>query len=183
MAIQPIRRPSDDLPQARLYLDDIEEISKILRQAFTDAMEARRKETTSDPKPEIAIVYRIDDAQMDSIQDLVEYSHSATNFRLRVTSDGSYGAEFVIHSFWSAPELNLSYPIQEGARWSVHAQVKAILDYRQLRFKNGILRWPNWLKGLFYVLLSMTFPFILQLHDVPLRVALCTIWAVLAATI
>jgi hypothetical protein len=184
MAIKPIRRLPDDLPHARLYLDDIEQISKILRKSVTAAIEANQKGASSDHKPEIAVVYRIDDSEMDSLEDLTAYSHSTTNFRLTVTSDDSHGTEFTIRSFWAKPELNLSYPIVGDARWSVHAKIKAILEYRQLRFKNGILSWPNWLKVSFYVLVSMALPFILLLRYLPLlRIALCIVWAVLAATI
>jgi hypothetical protein len=96
-----------------------------------------------------------------------------------VTSDDSYGTEFAIRSFWEKPELNLSYPIEGDARWSVHAKVKAILEYRQLRFKNGILSWPNWLKVSFYLLLSLTFPFLLLVHPLPLRTMLYIVWGVL----
>jgi len=180
MAIQPIRRLPDDLPHARLYLDDIEQISKILRRSFVDAIEAEanQKGASSDRKPEIAIVYRIDDSEMDSLEDLTAYSHSTTNFRLTVTCDDARYTEFSIRSFWAQPELNFSYPIVGDARWSVHAKVKSILEYRQLRFKNGILSWPTWLRTSLYLVLPLTGPFLLFVRQFPLRIGLGLIWVV-----
>lgn len=44
MAITPIRRVPDELPYARLYLDDIEEITKILLDAYGADERAKRAE-------------------------------------------------------------------------------------------------------------------------------------------
>src|SRR6266404_4036398 len=129
------------LPHARLYLDDIDEISKLLLEEYTSALTAlnakyqakyqlpANRNVVSDEA--VKIVYRVGDSQMDSIDDLQEHGGYATNFSLIVLDSTSH-AELDLHSFHVNPKLRLGYPLEEE-QWSVYARVKAIFDRRQLK--------------------------------------------------
>src|SRR6266480_1649894 len=165
MAIKRIRELPDELPHALLYLDDIEEIRKILIDACTTAEETNleRYPHAPDRKVEIKTVYHVGDLRMDSTEDLVEYGRPANDFKLEIISGIGRSTEFEIRR-WSEPRLDLSYPLEGDACWSVYAQVKAIVDRRQLRFKNAILAWPEWLRIASYVLIMFAAPFLLGLR-------------------
>ena len=182
MAIKRIRDLPNELPHALIYLDDVDEIRNLLTEAYANAVEARRKEMKSDRKTEIKVVYEVDDLKMDSVEDLIEYGSSAKNFKLEVISDDSTHAEFVMHSFFE-PRLRLSWPLQDDVRWAVYGQVKAILERRQLRFKNAILDWPEWLKISSYLLTTIVFGYVpLATHGL-VRVCLFVVWAMLLTMI
>src|SRR6266705_5397520 len=164
MAIKRIRELPKELPHARLYLDDIEEIRKILIDACTTAEETKlaRYPHASDRKSEVKTVYHIGDWQMDSIDDLVEYGRPAKDFRLVIISDRRI-SEFAIYPL-ANPRLDLLYPLEGDACWSVYAQVKAIVDRRRLRFKYAILAWPGWLQFASLVLIMFAAPYLLPLR-------------------
>jgi len=187
MAIKRIRELPSELPHARLYLDDIEEISTLLAEAYTSALTALNAKYQAEyqlpankkvvPDEAVKIVYRIGDSQMDSIDDLREHGGYATNFSLIVLDSTSH-AELHVHSFHTNPKLRLGYPLEEE-QWSVYARVKAIFDRRQLKLKNSILSWPEWLKLVSYILIALIFPFVPLLTRFPLRLFLYLIWTVL----
>jgi hypothetical protein len=72
VAIKHIRELPNELPHARIYLDDLDEIREILIEACTTARETFRKEMKYDGKTEITVIYRVDDLRIDSVEDLVE---------------------------------------------------------------------------------------------------------------
>ena len=131
MAIKRIRELPDELPHARLYLDDIEEISKLLLEAYTSALTAlntkfqakyqlpANRNIVSDEA--VKIVYRVGDSQMDSIDDLHEHGRYATNFGLIVLDSTSH-AELHVHSFHVKPKLRLGYP--RRCRRSGHKKIR-----------------------------------------------------------
>lgn len=59
MAIRRIHELPIELPHARIYLDDLDEIRKILVEARTTAVEAFRKKWKSDRRTEITVVYHV----------------------------------------------------------------------------------------------------------------------------
>ena len=189
MAIRHIRNLPNELPNALLYLDDIEEIQRILVDAYTVAEEAHRKqleERYGSPypgrKPEITVIYQVDDRQMDSITDLAEYGLSATNFRLTVDSDGMKQSVFKVR-FGGEPILVPSFFLEEATQWSIYSKIKAILDRRQLRFKNAILNLPGWLRFPLFGMIAWLFPQLALVAHYPLRLFLYLAWLpFLAAT-
>ncbi len=135
MAIQRIHELPRELPHARLFLDDIEEISMILLNAYTPAPPEEREEAK--------ITYTIGDSRMDSIADLQTLGGSTTKLRISV-GDHLRAVEF--RGFWN-PEIAL-YSLDEQKRWAVYAKIKSIFDRRRLSMKNAITSLPGWLKAL-----------------------------------
>lgn len=132
MAIKQIRELPRELPHALLFLDDIEEICRILTEAYATAVEASRArfafvadEAKGAVEKVVAkAVYHIGNLRMDSIGDLIEYGRPATSFKLRITLEGDedrHGPEFEIYSFLN-PRLQL-YALKDDALWSVFGQV------------------------------------------------------------
>ncbi len=147
MAIQKIHELPGELPHARLFLDDIEEISKILLNAYTASLAETRKEAK--------ITYTIGDLRMDSIDDLQTLGGSTTDFRITVGEHGS--AEVGFRGFFLNPSIAL-YSLDEQERWAVYAKIKSIFDRRQLGIKNAITVLPTWLKGSLWALLGALIP-------------------------
>jgi hypothetical protein len=158
MAIHKIHAVPDDLPHARLYLDDIEEISRILLEAAAAAQaeSARRfeKDLGSDTqslagkaaaeaisKRDLHVNYTIGDSRMDSISDLQTYGGSTANFRIQVGTWGN-GIRFY---FWSKPTIEL-HSLDDKSQWSTYGKIKSVFERRQLRTKNAIEALPGWLR-------------------------------------
>jgi hypothetical protein len=76
MAVKRIHKVPDELPHAHLFLDDIEEISKILLAAHEPVLAHTKRE------PRISFV--IKDSQMDSIEDLKVRGGSTAELRITV---------------------------------------------------------------------------------------------------
>jgi hypothetical protein len=151
MAIQKIRQVPHKLPYAHLYLDDVEDISKILLEAYTPVL-ARWKE-------EAKVTYRAGDLQMDSIEDLQIRGGSTTDFGIRVGN--STRLEF---SSQSKASVSL-YSLGDEEQWVVYAKIKAIFDARQLTIKNAIAALPGWLKVLFWLLVIILGWFLPSRHQ------------------
>ena len=183
MAIKHIRELPCELPHALLYLDDIEDIQRLLVDAYTAAEDVFKKKIhekypspDSERKPEVRAVYEVDGREMDSITDLTEYGLSAKNFRLVVVSDGVPRGHFIVGGLLREPVLILTIPLLADAQWSTYSKVKAILDHRQLRSKNAILNLPNWLKVPLFGLIVWLFPQLALLAHYPVRLFLYLAW-------
>jgi hypothetical protein len=133
MAIRTIPTVPSELPHARLYLDDIEEISSILlKAAALDLAKWGR---------EARISYAIGDTKMDSIRDLETLGGGTTKFDINV---GPWGPS-VSFRFYSNPQVLLQSLDAEQA-WATYGVVKSIFDRRQLTVKNAVDSLPLWLK-------------------------------------
>lgn len=143
MAIRTIREVPSDLPHARLYLVDIEEISQILLEAAKPGIAKRMGEAE--------ISYSIGDTKMDSIHDLKTLGGGTTKFEIVV---GPWGPRLSFR-FFMHPEL-LLHSLDDELAWATHAKVKSIVDRRQLRIKNAIESLPGWLKWSLWILLSLS---------------------------
>jgi hypothetical protein len=139
MAIKKIRETPSELPHARLYLDDVEDISKLLLDAYTPIFAKWKKE-------EAKIRYRFGDTEMDSIDDLQNHGGSTTNLDIKVEDGGR-----VHFGFYSKPSADL-YGLDDQARWTTYANLKAIFDARQMTFKNALWGLPAWLKVVSWIL-------------------------------
>jgi hypothetical protein len=138
MAIRKISEIPETLPFARLYLDDIEEVSTILLDAYAPYFNARNDEAV--------IVYNVGDSQMDTLDDLRTLGGSSSNFEMRITGGklgfGS-GASLTFHT--SSPTLRL-YSLEDSERWSTYGRVKALFDRRSMRMRNAVWSLPAWVR-------------------------------------
>jgi hypothetical protein len=163
MAIRIIEQVPFYLPHAHLYLDDIEEISAILREASfksakaaTDNTNSKVMSGVSDPdqvrkllgpeKPiETRISYTSGQSKMDSIADLETLGGNTANLTIEVES--LYWSISLSLSRGSNPSISL-YSLKEEDQWATFGKIKAVFDRRQLRIKNAIENLPQWLKFL-----------------------------------
>lgn len=149
MVIQRIRNVPTELPHARLYLDDIEEISKILLESHAAV--------AAEIKKEAKIVYSVSDVQMDSVDDLQTHGGSVTNFGIKLNLGTAQASSIDLFSRFVKPRVELYY-LDKEERWAPYAKIKSIFDRRQLRAKNAIDSLPAWLKWLLYLLVFVAFP-------------------------
>ncbi len=94
MTVTTVRKIPSELPHAHLYLEDVEEICKILLDAFS-------RPSTSQP----TILFSIgDDLQMDSIDDLERRGGSAKDFGIEVVG---YSYDRIRFQSFMNPEADL----------------------------------------------------------------------------
>lgn len=140
-----------ELPYAHLYLDDVEQICRILANAL---------QTKSPDKP-IMTTFLTRDLQMDSLEDLERHGGSITEFKINVRqSDYFSGLSVELRGFGSVPSIQL-FTLDNESKWAAYGKIKAIFDARQLRIKNTITRLPGWLKLTAWAL-AVVFPWVLE---------------------
>ena len=146
MAIRKIHTVPNELPHARLYLDDIEEASRILREAVSIKFQ------NSDEQPRV--VYKIGDLQLDSIDDLQTRGGSTEELEIEVGKRGSTELRF---RGTLKPSIML-YSLDSDVQWSVYGKIESIFERRRMGMKNAIEGLPGWLKWLFWVLIAFVVP-------------------------
>jgi hypothetical protein len=142
MAIRNISALPDKLPYARLYLNDIEEISKLILDAYSPHHSKMSKE-------ELKIVYTVGDSEMDTISDLETLGGSSAQFEIRV--EPRVGAYLWFYRF-AKPTIRLSSLLEHAEAWAVYGQIKSIFDRRAMRVKNAVASIPGWILWLFSVI-------------------------------
>jgi hypothetical protein len=176
MSVTKIRKVPSNLPYAHLYLDDIEEICKIL-------FDASHRPDKIDNVPDITFLIG-DDLKIDTIEELREHGGSATKFSIEFEM-----AAIRLEGF-SGPSA-FFYGIQDAEKWAVYGRIRAVFDARRLVLKNAIMAIPDFLRGALVALFILSMgPVViyLRLHLVALRIyvvaayviAFCLVGGVLA---
>jgi hypothetical protein len=145
MAITKIRNVPRELPHADLYLDDVEEICKIL-------IEVYKKNLRSGEPAEPKVIFSTADRRMESIEDLMELGGSATTFNITV---GDWTSS-KIHFYSRLNPTLEAYSLSTDELWSIYSQIKNIFDNRQYRLKNVILSLPSWAGWSLWILMVVT---------------------------
>jgi len=159
LAIKRIQEIPSELPHAHLYLDDVEEISTILRDAYerherteTEAINKKLallgSQPTTQPERVVRIQYKSGDSQMDTIQDLQSRGGSATD--LEIVVDVSFGGGVSFRGTLN-PVLHC-HTLGSEQSWGVYGKVRSVFDHRPLRLRNTANNLPLGLKFLFYIL-------------------------------
>ena len=144
-----VRSIPRELPHARLYLDDIEEITHIL----LDAYGTTAADDLDQGQP--AVTYRFADRETDSIEDLRKRGGSVSNLTIRVKKRFKDGQ---IEFYRSLKPTLEAYSLDEQQRWSLYSRVKVIFDARRLVLKNAVLDLPSRLRGALFLLAALVFP-------------------------
>ncbi len=145
MAIHKVHEVPSELPNARLYLEGIEEISGIILDSYS-------RRSAGDAR---IISYIVGDSSADDIHDLESLGGSATNFSIRC------GTTECIRLDGFLNPIIRSYSLGDQELWALYGQVKAIFDRRPLKIKNALRSSPKWLLFLLYLALA-SFPLLLE---------------------
>jgi hypothetical protein len=143
MTISRIRTPvPTKLPAAKLYLDDIEEVVRILKEAW-----ARKPIDAHEENSQITTQFQIGDKVCDEIQDLPKIRKSTGEFTLNISRGRlPYGLEFEItHYATTWTHFGLTY----DEAWAAFRKLDALLQPRRLRWRNLWHASPFWLIYLF----------------------------------
>ncbi len=117
MALKPIREVPSELPQARLYLEDVEEITQLLQENLPP------DPTGQPPK----IRYKLTEETADSIDDLKQKGTVVRSLEISAAScDVTIGRISSIRS----------YGLNDVIPWKLHSSVKQIFDRRKRRLFN-----------------------------------------------
>jgi hypothetical protein len=120
--------PPLELPAARLFLDDIKEIIRVLK-------ESRNYLQVPEGLAEPALTIRVGDWECDSVEDLRDLGKKSTSsFYLQVANDWMFHTNFYLQGkdFAGWADTRSS---DEG-KWAVYGQLHAILKKRETR-------WPR----------------------------------------
>jgi hypothetical protein len=176
MSITKIREVPSKLPAARLYLDDIAEITGIL---------ADTCKTKAADKP--AVLYKFgdgkNDAQATSIEDLKEIGGSVNYFTIDVTAavrGSSFPDGEVVIRDTLSPEVRYLYGLDDNVRRATFQKIEAIFRHRQLAMKNALSQLPSWVGYFAFGLNLIVPPLILVMHvSVTFKIALGLLYAAL----
>lgn len=112
------------LPLARLYLDDIVDISEILKGSDQDA------ETS----------FIVDGRRSDTLDDLKELGGNPKQFTMGVELlSRRSSAQLVIEEFTN--RLDIYGSANEAERWVKYAKVEAVFKKRKLKFRDAFWEW------------------------------------------
>jgi hypothetical protein len=130
LTITEIRQIPDDLPPARLYLDDIEQIVALFA-------EAADSETTK-------AVFSVDNFYCTTIEDLQQLNRSrSSRFRIGVTA-----GRILVGVLRVAPHQTFWFygpAMKEENIFKVYGQLQALFEVRKIRWKAWFLSTPVWL--------------------------------------
>jgi hypothetical protein len=143
MAITKVITVPTDLPHARLYLEDIEEICRILLE-FQGGERAGRYVDPASEAPRARFL--MEGLSLDTTEDLKEYGGSATDITVQVGSGlAACQLEFRL---LSSPVLRL-YSSSTERGFATYGKVRAILERRELTVRNITAKMPGWLAFVF----------------------------------
>ncbi len=126
------------LPAARLYLDDIEAIRKII-------LDARQPSDHS----QIETKFYVADQVCTEIQELPKIGKRSRNFEMRLTEKGGFSARFGVSSRdtqWTTVGL------PKAETWKAFHQLEVIFDRRKIRWRNLLPRDPSTLSFVGYLI-------------------------------
>jgi len=135
----------NDLPPARLYLDDVEQIGKI----FEDA--------TQGP-----VRYRVGSAHCDTVEDLREFGNRITTLEIAAASPRGLPITRCILSITRASVTFYGYGAKEAFEQEIKAKLWGIFEARKSRWKSLLRLIPYPV----YLCLGVALP-VIVMHYVP----------------
>lgn len=163
----------DELPPAKLYLDDVREIVSIL--------------TRSGAPSEFSVSYLVDSLRCDTIEELQQIGGRTTHFRIDVTENpgesGIPSSAPSLHS-WLRIESVASYLAlscsSEGEFWTKRGEVLEIFESNSIPWRRALQgalkRIPLWVVGTLFLIL-----FLVRSTPLSERSIHLSLWALAAA--
>jgi hypothetical protein len=133
--IEAIREVPRELPHAKIYLNDVQEIANIL-------VEASRSPRNPNP----AIKLSTDIETFASFAAMAKRGGTAYKFTLTV---GDWSPSLSFRGVLR-PELSL-VGLENEKQWSTYAKIRGIFDTRSFKLKNAVGGLPTWTKSLLYL--------------------------------
>lgn len=149
MAKTIIRQFKRDLPYARLYLDDVEEIVSIFRSAFA-AVDLGLTEIAPDQTCEFYFEIE-DNVRLDNFEDLKQHGGHVSEFSIWMTYSYMLSASNtrsdqtqILRISYGQPEF--AYPrVMEESRWELRAKLLTIFESRRDSWKIFSDSVPWWI--------------------------------------
>lgn len=144
MAITRLPKPvPDDLPPARLYLDDIEEIATILAAALGETTPEVKQ---GEKAPDIQTKFRIDDKVSPQIGDFEHLKKRTHDLTVTVSKGNCQARIFITESntFWSSFEMSREKSLD------THSKLKTVFDEKKLWWRARARMAPWWTFLFFY---------------------------------
>jgi hypothetical protein len=152
----------DDLPYVRIFIDDLEIIAKILTEAVGQAAQERHEREAELRKPTqraevpapsgppgrpLKTAYVMEDAEVDSVEELLEQGGSVKNLTVKVEADRGFTAASLSIDGRQRPRCYF-FGLGEEERWAAYGRIRVVLQKRKVFLKNLIDSLPEWLTDL-----------------------------------
>lgn len=129
MAKRSIRRPNTKMPDADIYLDDLQEIEELFRALCARQNTSRKCRFEYQFKDEVIC---------DSIADLEQHGGHSSNFAMKVYSDGGFDVTVLRYYKPLNPQIDFPYWLEEGKQWEVRARIEEIFRPRRNRLSLAV---------------------------------------------
>jgi hypothetical protein len=166
-----IRAIPSELPDAKIYLEDVEEIANILIDVY-------RKER-SDYEDEPKIIYLIGNEQFDSLESLQTLGGTSTKFAITINGNISRSVQLI---GMIPPEAHLS-GLDDQSQWMVFGLIKSIFESRSYKFKNAVRALPTSIKISIYAAIVIGFQLINFGHGTLRATLLAALYLIVPALI
>jgi hypothetical protein len=169
MSIKTVEKVPDDLPPAHLFLDDLEEITGILRDCASPVIQGKSRN-------EELLSYVVGEKRCDTVDDLQRIGGRTTQFVIdyRVWQAVDEAGEnnvfrmrdrsVSIHLSRFHSGLDQSGP-SDSEKWLIHARIRAIFEKRKRRVRWIIAGLGDWGGVLLGVLLGVGFNLVVPSHS------------------
>jgi hypothetical protein len=136
-----------EFPPARLFLDDIGEIIRIL---FELVQSQRLILLPNEEEPRIEVVLSTGDEECDDVQDLPKIAKSNRNLSIEVRR-GNWVSTSLTTAPWSRTRWWKSGFTNENT-WSAYRKLESLFNKRKLRWRAWVHPLPSWLSlGIFTI--------------------------------
>lgn len=136
MSVRVISEVPDELPHAHLYLDDVEEVCKLVS-----------KTLVKNDNESCKVEFSTGELVFDSVDDLLSHGGGSSKLTIQLRCGyRQYSVKF--HSVFEPTIYDSS--LDSSDAWALYGKVKAIFERRQYRLKNALFALPGWLKLSFF---------------------------------
>ena len=150
-----------DLPHARLYLDDIENLTNVILEEMSVQFKA---DVANDPNAQSAknerkfepkVSYVLGQDEMDSIDDLQQQGGSVVDLEIRIENRRFYQNCSIRFRRHDQPSVTLN-TLDVNRAWAAYAKVRAIFEKRRMFIRNLLDDLPTSLVFASWIILSFT---------------------------
>ena len=136
--------PSFEPPPARLFLDDLEEVVRIFREAANYQLWEGPPE---EQEPKLSL--SVKDVVCDRVEDLPKIGKKTTELEIKLRKRSGCELGLLI---WPTYTRVWVMGIKEEGGWLVYGKLQAIYQKRRVRWKDWVCRIPWWVfVGLFLI--------------------------------
>jgi hypothetical protein len=143
-----------EFPPARLFLDDIEEIVRILRE-FLESREMGSRSTVEDLK--LKVRFSSGGTECDDVEDLPKIAKSFREVRISVARGGWLRTSLTLHPLFTMWQ---SSGLTKEDTWAAFHKLEAVFQKRKRTWSTLLRSLPSWLRWALWLAAVWLAPFL-----------------------